>query len=198
MKSADRRPPTSGSLSALRFLEDAAWLDATTLEVPYGTYTITVSLPEAYVLLDEYTSSVTLTVDSETTDYATRFVYHKESADGMVEVTPATCESEGLKALYCEICGVVLESEVLPATGHDYVAVVTEPTCTADGYTTYTCQNCGDVYTDSEVDALGHNYVAVVTPPTDTTAGFTTSCHLCFSDGRSSAKGSLRAAFCAV
>ncbi|MCD7783916.1 MAG: glycosyl hydrolase 53 family protein [Firmicutes bacterium] len=48
------------------------------------------------------------------------------------------------------------QTVVIPATGHNYLAVVTAPTCTDGGYTTYTCTVCGDSYVADETDATGH------------------------------------------
>ena len=87
----------------------------------------------------------------------------------------ATCTEDGERYWQCDQCGEMGE-DVLPALGHDYIAVITKPTCTKGGYTTYTCSRCKDTYV-SEVAALGHNYQAVVTAPTCTKGGYTT--HTC-------------------
>ena len=88
----------------------------------------------------------------------------------------STCENMGKKVTKCNDCGYILETENIPALGHNYESVVTVPTCTEQGYTTHKCQ-CGDTYVDSYVDALGHNYESVVTAPTCTEQGYTT--HKC-------------------
>ena len=97
-----------------------------------------------------------------------------------------TCTAPGNNAYYtCGRCygvfedeagetATTAESEMLPATGHNYDAVVTDPTCTEQGYTVHTCQNgCGRNYTDSYVNALGHSYDegAITTNPTCTGTG---------------------------
>ena len=87
----------------------------------------------------------------------------------------ATCTEDGARYWQCDQCGEMGE-DVLPALGHDYIAVTTKPTCTKGGYTTYTCSRCKDTYV-SEVAALGHDYQAVVTAPTCTKGGYTT--HTC-------------------
>ena len=88
-------------------------------------------------------------------------------------VTEVTCVTDGLREKRCTVCGSVLESEVISATGHNYVATVTDPTCTAQGYTTHVCSNCNDTYVDNYVDALGHDWGdwTVVTYPTISAPG---------------------------
>ena len=84
-----------------------------------------------------------------------------------VPAVPATCTEPGSVAYkVCTGCGKnidpttndVLDTIVVPATGHTYVDVVTPPSCTAGGYTTKTCA-CGDVQTVDPTDKLEHTYV---------------------------------------
>ena len=84
-----------------------------------------------------------------------------EVVDQKYEVTPRTCESEGVYYKSCSVCGASAKNWnnatfTVPALGHDYKTVVTAPTCTEKGFTTHTCTKCGDSYTDNEVPALGH------------------------------------------
>ena len=65
----------------------------------------------------------------------------------------------GSKHKECTVCGITLETAVIPALFHTYEEVVTAPTCTEQGYTTHTCTKCGDSYVDSYVEALGHSVV---------------------------------------
>ena len=75
--------------------------------------------------------------------------------DGVV-TTPATCTEDGVLTHTCTKCGDVY-TEVIPATGHDYVGVVTTPaTCTEDGVMTYTCSICGHSYTEVIPSEEGH------------------------------------------
>ena len=79
----------------------------------------------------------------------------------------ATCTETGNKAYWsCAKCNTTYKNAygteeadtnyiVVPALGHDYVAVVTEPTCSQEGYTTYTCSRCGDSYRVNETPATG-------------------------------------------
>ncbi len=71
------------------------------------------------------------------------------------EIVPSTCTEDGYTVYVCEECGETMISDVIEATGHDYVAVVTKPTCTEKGYTTYVCA-CGDSYIDNYIDVLNH------------------------------------------
>ncbi|MBO5495685.1 MAG: leucine-rich repeat protein [Eubacterium sp.] len=76
------------------------------------------------------------------------------------EAVAPTCTETGLTVgSHCSVCNTVLtEQEVIPALGHDYVAVMTAPTCTTGGYTTHTCTRCNDIYNDSPTAALGHTW----------------------------------------
>lgn len=73
-------------------------------------------------------------------------------------VTSATCTEDGQERRDCANCEHY-ETEVIPATGHNYESAVTAPTCTEQGCTTHTCSVCGDSFVDSYVDALGHTEV---------------------------------------
>ena len=67
-----------------------------------------------------------------------------------------SCTEEGEEHRECTRCGHV-ETQKVPVTAHNHVAVVTLPTCTTGGYTTYTCA-CGDSYVADKTDALGHSF----------------------------------------
>ena len=97
------------------------------------------------------------------------------SAGDWIEDTPATCTTEGSKHIECTLCKTVLQTETIPATGHNYASVVTPPTCAEQGYTTHTCE-CGDSYVDTYVDALDHewNDGEITTQPTCTETGVKT------------------------
>ena len=79
-----------------------------------------------------------------------------EAAGGHTEeVIPAvepTCTKDGsTEGVKCSACGEVLvEPEVVPATGHSYTDKVVKPTYTAGGYTTHTCDVCGHTYKDTK------------------------------------------------
>ena len=84
---------------------------------------------------------------------------HVHTPGDWVVTQEPTCTEPGARVRYCTGCGVAVDSEELPALGHDYTDAVAPPTCTEDGYTTHTCSRCGDAYTDSTVPALGHDFV---------------------------------------
>ena len=86
-------------------------------------------------------------------NYATGCNHTYESAI----TTEPTCNEKGEQTYTCTKCGYFY-TEVIPSTGHSYVAVVTAPTCTERGYTTHTCSSCGDSYQNAFVDATGHSY----------------------------------------
>lgn len=44
-----------------------------------------------------------------------------ENGETIYTIVEATCTTDGSKSVLCEVCGVALESEVLPALGHDFV-----------------------------------------------------------------------------
>ena len=96
-------------------------------------------------------------------------------------VTPATCESDGVRYLTCSECNETM-SEVIPATGHSYYDTVVPPTYEAEGYTEHICSVCGDSYRDNYVPKLEHvhSYTEQITKePSCTEAGvktFTCEC----------------------
>ena len=91
-------------------------------------------------------------------------------------VTPATCESDGVRYLTCSECNETM-SEVIPATGHSYYEQSSQAaTCTEAGYRTYVCANCGDSYTEV-IPATGHSYTETVVAPTYEAEGYTE--HIC-------------------
>ena len=117
-------------------------------------------------------------------------------------VTPASCESAGLKVYTCQNDNSHTYSEVLPATGHtdngkghcsvcgknicenhvEATEVGYAATCTTDGRTDRIyCDICGVTIKASEViPAKGHSYKATVTAPTCTAEGYTTyTCSVC-------------------
>ena len=86
----------------------------------------------------------------------------------------ATCTEDGKKVTRCTVCGVVLEEEVIEATGHTYDdgVVTKKATCTEAGVKIYTCTKCHDTKTEA-IEALGHDYgeAKITTEPTCTKDG---------------------------
>ncbi len=85
----------------------------------------------------------------------------------------ATCEENGSKHKECSECHEILETEEIPATGHDLIHHdKADPTCTTSGHEAYdTCSKC-DYSTYKEIPALGHDYETKVVEPTCTKDGY--------------------------
>ena len=73
-----------------------------------------------------------------------------------VEVTPAGCVDEGVRERVCTVCGEV-ETETIPAKGHNTLIETVYPTCTQNGYTKYYCPVCSYVHYRTTLRATGHN-----------------------------------------
>lgn len=74
----------------------------------------------------------------------------------------ATCTEDGVtEGSHCEICGAVLvEQQIVPATGHSFGSWVTmrSSTCTTTGQKKQTCSTCGVQNTES-IPSTGHTIV---------------------------------------
>ena len=79
-------------------------------------------------------------------------------ADEYVPVTEATCDGQGVSALYCTVCDAILDVEVADKAGHNVgdLVIVQEATCTNDGYGTRSCTECGVVLEVVALAATGH------------------------------------------
>ena len=87
--------------------------------------------------------------------------------------TPATCEHEGVKTRYCNIClQPDPNTQSIPAHGHDYKLTEMIPaTCTEPGSKTYTCSHDSSHHYTEEIPATGHDYGEwIVTTPATTSA----------------------------
>ncbi len=116
---------------------------------------------------------------------------HQHSYTSSV-TTPASCYDDGLKTFTCS-CGKSY-TEIIPATGHNYVEIITPATCTQEGYSSFSCTGCGDSYEDNYTPKAAHSYdgakctvcgakdpdyhecsySTTVTAPTCTSQGYTT------------------------
>lgn len=73
------------------------------------------------------------------------------------DVIEATCTTDGAKVEKCSVCGEILSSEVIPATGHEWdEGKVVAPDCVNMGYTLYTCAKCGTQEKRNFTDITGH------------------------------------------
>ena len=98
-------------------------------------------------------------------------------------VTPATCESVGVKQRDCTACNNAKETGEIPKLAHVEIEIPgKEPTCKLAGLSVgKKCSVCGIVTEEQiEIMPVEHNYKAVVTPATCTSNGFTTNtCGAC-------------------
>ncbi len=92
-----------------------------------------------------------------------------------------TCTEDGLEVQKCAVCGAIIEEELIPALGHDYVEETTEPTCENDGHVVQICIRCEETNVKEILPATGHSYeVAEVVEPTCTEGGYTEyTCSVC-------------------
>ena len=74
------------------------------------------------------------------------------------ETDPPTCTKDGCTFYVCNRCGKIMQGDIVPATGHEYVEETVEATCTTDGYTRLTCAKCGDIRDMETIPAYGHEW----------------------------------------
>lgn len=72
---------------------------------------------------------------------------HAHTEDSGTVTTAPTCTEKGLRTYRCTVCGEVLRTEEIPATGHteDTGTVTTAVTLNTDGVRTYNCTVCDEV-----------------------------------------------------
>ena len=103
------------------------------------------------------------------------------TAGSGVTTKEVTCTENGEISYYCVRCRILMKTEVIVATGHDYEVTVTPgKDCTEEGIRTSVCRKCGDTYTE-RIPAAGHKYLSEVTvEPTETEDGLRTyTCSIC-------------------
>ncbi|MCM1365244.1 MAG: hypothetical protein NC215_09735 [Ruminococcus sp.] len=126
---------------------------------------------------------------SFTTTEATDHVFDTtKDPDGWTIEYANNCGAIGLKVKECLVCGNIIDTEILEATGeHAYDTdeenwtEIIKPTCTEDGTYEHKCTVCGkyEIFV-KEGSKLGHDYVGVKTPATCTEDGYTTyTCSNC-------------------
>ncbi|MBQ9783292.1 MAG: hypothetical protein IJW44_02110 [Clostridia bacterium] len=78
-------------------------------------------------------------------------------SEWIVDVEP-TCVAKGSRHQTCGLCGVILITEEIEMTGHDFSLTVTKPTCIAVGTTQSVCVHCGTVEKTEEYSpTVGHS-----------------------------------------
>lgn len=89
------------------------------------------------------------------------------------EVSEPSCTTDGIVQMVCDICGLVLQTNNIPAFGHSLSSFTNEPTCTEAGSLLYQCVTCGETVSTESIPALGHDVGEWVTtlPPTCTESG---------------------------
>ena len=80
----------------------------------------------------------------------------------VVEVE-ATCTGQGLARTTCSADSSHTRTDVIPATGHDFVREYVEGSCTEPRRYLYTCSVCGEVDREYIEEIIGHRYVRSVT-----------------------------------
>ncbi len=63
----------------------------------------------------------------------------------------STCTTDGVITYTCSLCDDTY-TEIISATGHNYIEEVINPTEKEQGYTLHTCTICGDSYKDNYTD----------------------------------------------
>ncbi len=120
---------------------------------------------------DEVSESISKTEHNSSLDNAT-----------WVVITLASCGTAGKKALVCNDCGEVKDTQVIEAAEHQYITLTKEATCKEAGEHSKVCRICGDVKESTPIEKLAHTpgETVVDTPPTCTSAGSeTTYCAVC-------------------
>ena len=75
---------------------------------------------------------------------------HAHTEDSGTVTTAPTCVTKGVKTYKCTVCGEILRTEEIPATGHteDSGTVTKNVTLDTDGERTYKCTVCGNKRTE--------------------------------------------------
>ena len=151
----------------------------------FATAPVNPAAREGYHFLGWFTGDKVIWVfdtDAVTEDLTLSATYalHVEN----VATTPATCTTPGLRVAVCDICGIELWRESIPANGHTPGAqvVTTAATCTEKGAWEVRCTVCGAIVETGETAALGHDWDAGKTtkPPTyDSEGVLTYTCRRC-------------------
>ena len=78
-------------------------------------------------------------------------------SSGWITTKHPTCAEAGSRKKICTTCEEDLETQEIPALGHEYDATLVPPTCIEQGFTRHVCSRCESAYVDGFTDAIGHN-----------------------------------------
>lgn len=105
---------------------------------------------------------------------------HKDVILEVVSQYPS-CTETGTNDYICPECGVLVKSETVAATGHDWELVEhVDPWCESEGYDYYICKNlrCYETKTEA-ISALGHDWHFIRTYKPDTCTEIGLEYHEC-------------------
>lgn len=94
--------------------------------------------------------------------------------DEGVVTTPATCEEDGVKTYTCKHDTTHTYTEVIPATGHDWIVEITPATCEGAGVEKHICKNDASHNYEVEIPAIGHDWEETIKEATCTEDGVKT------------------------
>ena len=126
-------------------------------------------------------------VDPSTNTTVYMHLYKKDTGETQcshsntsTSVISASCTEDGETIVTCDDCGEIVETSVIPATGHNIKTTTTAATCTTAGKTVEYCTICGTTIKTTTIPATGHTSKTTTTPATCTTAGKTVeTCTTC-------------------
>lgn len=73
-----------------------------------------------------------------------------------ITILEPTCITAGIKEFRCTVCNEVLDTDIIPALGHNFDDIITPPTYNTTGFTTHTCNICDYSYTDNILPMLNY------------------------------------------
>ena len=119
-----------------------------------GTYTIGASVAECWDFNENYG---TASASAASVTITGGICPHGSTA--WTTVREATCTAAGEKAEKCNACGDTLNTEAIPAAGHDEGtwATTKEATCTEAGEKALKCGKCGGIIKTEAISETGHD-----------------------------------------
>lgn len=92
-------------------------------------------------------------------NYSFKIALEHNCSGEWITTKESTCTDIGIREKHCEICGAILDEEMIPLSEHTFSDWVTEKeaTCSSEGIRRSTCMVCGESVTET-IDAFTHNY----------------------------------------